>query len=396
MERLAALARLIAGKPAWGAVLDQARFHGILPLLHVALKDHTDNRAIPGSVWQSIEMGAALTSLKNASLTHALADSLTALHAHGITPLVLKGPALAATLYPDLGVRPFSDLDLLCPHEQLTEADMVLRALGYRPAAQKPWEQDDFHVVYGSAGGATTIELHSDLLQLGLPTRCLTDLWRDSATISIGGTAARTLGLEHLLLHLCVHVHTHGYCRLIWFKDLDLLLRARGSEVSWDRLWGLARDEGVLLSVRHALTLTRSLLLTPLPQGATRGPRPSATGEVAHALLWPRQHVLQLKSKQRLRSLRFNPRLGVGGCLPSLVVMGRRREKLARLSQHARNRLVLSRTRSGGRASAPAIETQPLHNANAILRPDNHAEGVASPRWESLHRGDDDPYDDCC
>ena len=56
----------------------------------------------------------------------------------------------------------------------------------------------------------------------------------------------------------------------------------------------------------------------------------------AHAVLWPRGRVLALAGKQRLRSVRFNPRQGPAGVVPSLVVMGRRREKLAHLWRTSR------------------------------------------------------------
>ncbi len=57
---------------------------------------------------------------------------------------------------------------------------------------------------------------------------------------------------------------------------------------------------------------------------------------VAHAVLWPHGRVLALAGKQRLRSVRFNPRQGPSGVVPSLVVMGRRREKLTYLLHASR------------------------------------------------------------
>lgn len=169
------------------------------------------------------------------------------------------------------------------------------------------------------------------LNRFGLPTRCFDDLWRAPETFEVGGTEALMLASHHQILHLCVHLHTHGYGRLIWFKDLDLLIRQRGHETDWPQVYALAHAEGADLSVRHALAHLRTLLNTPLPDAALARPWSNRVGEVAHAILWPRRHVLALESKQRIRSVRFNPRRGVLGVVPSLLVMGRRRDKLARL-----------------------------------------------------------------
>jgi hypothetical protein len=56
------------------------------------------------------------------------------------------------------------------------------------------------------------------------------------------------LAPHHQILHLCVHLHTHGYGRLIWFKDLDLLIRQRGHEIDWPQVYALAHAEGAELS----------------------------------------------------------------------------------------------------------------------------------------------------
>lgn len=326
-----ALADAISKAPDWRRVFDLASQHGTIPYLAATARRAPWSESVPAGVAERLDLHAASIALKNDALFSALANVLAAFAQAGVQPVVLKGPALAQTVYPHPGWRPFRDLDLLCRSEDLSVADLALRSLAYEPRPRKPTEQDQFHAVYSLPGRGVTIELHSDLLQLGLPTRCGTDLWRQLQPFSVGGVAARMLGVELQILHLCVHLHTHGYSRLIWFKDLDLLLRRFGETVDWRRVASLAAGEGVALSVRHALRLTQLLLATPLPPYALRGMAWNPLGEVAHATLWPRRHILDLQSKQRLRSLRFNPRLGVLGVIPSLVVMGRRGEKLSRL-----------------------------------------------------------------
>ncbi len=326
-----ALAAALVAQPDWPTVFDLADMHGVLAYVYAVLRDDRWRARVPPSsrALARVRMGAVL--LNGIAASRVCEDVLHALAARGVETIVLKGPALAATMYPADTPRPFSDLDLLCRRNQLQAADAALRVLGYRANPQKSTEQDDFHVLYTAGPDSIPIELHCDPLQLGIPAHCASELWRSAERIQLGATPTLMLGLEHHLLQLCVHLHTHGYGRLIWFKDLDLLLRRRGHEVDWQRVHALARAEGAALSVRWTLLFLRDLLATPLPQEALALSWDNPAGALAHRVLWPRRHVLALQGKQRLRSVRFNPHLGPLGMAPSLLVMGRRREKVATL-----------------------------------------------------------------
>jgi hypothetical protein len=333
----------LARRCDWREVIEVAREHGLIPWLAQVMRQSARAASVtPAEDLATLNLLAAASALHSDVLFAALERALAALGEAGVEPIVLKGPALASTLYPTRDLRPFGDLDLLVRPPELARADQALRALGYLPGTNKPTEVDDFHRVYARAGRDGVMELHTDLLQLGLPTACGGALWEQAERWKLPGLPrpALMLGLEHQVLHLCVHLHLHGYRRLIWFVDLERLLRLRGGAVRWADVWTLAHAEGATLSVRHALLLAHELLDAPLPPEALRGARIDLLGELLHGALWPRRSVLASESKQRLRSLRFNPQVGVMGALPSLLVMGRRREKLARLRELSEMRPV--------------------------------------------------------
>ncbi|HLJ81836.1 MAG TPA: nucleotidyltransferase family protein [Ktedonobacterales bacterium] len=324
-----ALAEALTTPLDWERVLDLADVHGCVPLLAAELGAPPRRNAMPASILRRLcALNAALALRRQAQL-HALGDVLDALAVRSIQPVLLKGAALAASLYPDSDLRPFQDIDLLLRSPaEVRSADLALRQLGYVRVEHEPAEMAGFHTVYAWPARSITVELHSDILQLGLPMRTASAVWSTRESVGVAGRQVHSLGLEYQVLHLCVHLHTHGYGRLIWLKDLDLLVRARGGAADWDHIWALAETEGVTISMRHALATVRDLLGTPVPSGASHGRRRDLPGEMAHRLLWPRRQVLALRGKQHLRSVRFNPQLGPMGVIPSLVVMGRRRDKL--------------------------------------------------------------------
>jgi len=331
---------------SWERLLDLADHHGCIPLLAAELAAATRRDALhslPAEIAQRLTALDAALSLRRQVQLYALGDVLDALATSDIHPVLLKGAALAATLYADSALRPFQDIDLLLRSPaEIRATGPILRQLGYLPGEPGPAEIPSFHTVYAWPARSLVIELHADLLQLGLPMRTAQSCWSELDSLDVEGRSVYRLGLAYQILHLCVHLHTHGYGRLIWLKDLDLLLRAYETELDWDRVWSLAAAEGVTISVRHALAAVRDLLGTPLPGSLLDGRRSDILGDAAHWLLWPPSQVRALRGKQRLRSVRFNPQLGPMGVLPNLLVMGRRRDKLRAWMRPERGRAASS------------------------------------------------------
>jgi hypothetical protein len=81
-------------------------------------------------------------------------------------PVVLKGAALASTLYPDPMQRWFLDLDLLVPREQMDEVCRRLEGCGYRHyqglRAPEYYERYHFHRIMNGPQGSV-VEIHWDL-----------------------------------------------------------------------------------------------------------------------------------------------------------------------------------------------------------------------------------------
>jgi hypothetical protein len=129
------------------------------------------------------------------------------------------------------------------------------------------------------------------------------------------------LAAEDQVVHLSVHAQKHGFSRLIWLKDLDLLLRQQ--HIDWNIVRDVAHREGVAASVWYALELTRTLLGTPLPAAALRW-QPSLATRLLYAAVWPARRVTGLQGFLRRRAVQFVPADSWRGMLPSLLLMGRR------------------------------------------------------------------------
>ena len=188
---------------AFAALLLGAERHRILGLLGAAVG--------AGDFPVTDDQHDLLEQQLQAWLAHALRVERLLLVAVGaladaaIDHRVLKGVALAHSVYPDPAWRVFGDVDLLVPPDMLTRAASVLEhAL---PAAReapelRPGFDDRFGKEVLLRVGALELDLHRTFVEgaLGL-TLHLPDLWEAPDGCVIGGRGVAVLPAPQRLLH---------------------------------------------------------------------------------------------------------------------------------------------------------------------------------------------------
>lgn len=187
-------------------------------------------------------------------------EVLSALAGAGIQAVVLKGLDLAWRVYPDPGLRPYTDVDLLIAPEALDRAETVMLTAGYRPTPetaalrekQAPWM--DYQYVHPDS--EVMIEIHVELLH---PGRFKLDHPAILAR-SEGGFLAPADRFLHLALHLAKHSY---FDRLLWVYDLVLLA---GPELPQAQVAERAGAAGGRKAVWLGLRLARELFGTQLPE----------------------------------------------------------------------------------------------------------------------------------
>src|SRR6266545_745263 len=128
-ERIRALIR---GGMDWAYLLRQADLHAVMPLLcwHFT---HNCPDAIPRPILEQLRDYFHSNARSNLLLTEELLRLLDLLATHGVRAIPFKGPALAASLYGNIALRRFCDLDLLVHTNEVSKARDLLISEGYRP-----------------------------------------------------------------------------------------------------------------------------------------------------------------------------------------------------------------------------------------------------------------------
>jgi hypothetical protein len=175
----------------------------VLPALSRAVRDRGDAPA--AQVEQLLER-RLWNTLRNVRLRRQLREAVQGLNDANIVPLLFKGALhLVDGTLSDLGYRYISDLDLLVPREQFSQAGAALVKLGYRSAAASPFHQPH-ELGFYRADAPGPIDLHTEFggepLTTVLPAATA---WTDSIELAIGDGHVRALSPTHQVLHSFLH-----------------------------------------------------------------------------------------------------------------------------------------------------------------------------------------------
>ncbi|MGI8497948.1 MAG: nucleotidyltransferase domain-containing protein [Gemmatimonadaceae bacterium] len=229
----------------------------------------------------SLRQLAMVGAFRVRQIESRLGEVVARLDAEGMPVMLLKGAALASTVYPTFASRPMSDIDLLLHSEQAHRARALLTQWGWR--SEGP---DSLDEVYGNyhhlrplrdvRRTGVSLELHTALFPPGHPFRIpLADFERDGLPIVVGGHSVYVLPPALQLLHTCLHLawshilEEEGSWRT--FRDIAAITSGM---FEWDDFIDLARDSRGATACYWPLRLARTLSGIHVPPDVLRLLRP--------------------------------------------------------------------------------------------------------------------------
>jgi hypothetical protein len=253
--------------PSWSEILETAANHCLVPLVSKRLLEFSGD-ALPGLWRDRFRHEFVATAHRNLLMSGELVRILRALEHSGIHAVPFKGPALAQRAYGDLALRQFSDLDIVLPHSQISEAHAALENLNYRSessAAAIAQNRIPGQYAYRSAARAILIELHTEKTMRYLPVPLD---WRAldgrMETVLLGGQPLLTFSAEDTMMLLCVHGSKHFWTRLAWICDIAQLVESREG-FDWSRAETIAHKMRCYRMWLLGLALAQDVFAAELP-----------------------------------------------------------------------------------------------------------------------------------
>lgn len=334
--------RLAREVQCWSQVARLVADHGISALLLPILTGLSASGAVPGEAVREVRERALIDVSRTLRLRAALADILRVAQGSGVPIIVLKGAVLASLLYDRPEARSYSDVDLLCKESDFQAVQDVILSLGYHTDEHAPLQhrhtghETYFERHFLHPDGISHVELHVDSIKLGVKPVYGESVWARAIAVEADGNSTMALSMEDQVFMLSVHLHRHGFNRLIWFKDIDLLIRRFGQELDWGLVIDEAQAEGAKSSLWLTFRYLQQMLRTPIPDTVMRALQPSWFTRWAFAKIWHDSDVLNLRSLTKRRAVQFSMAESWRGTIPSLLLMGRKKEKVAMLLRKIR------------------------------------------------------------
>jgi hypothetical protein len=268
--RNALASELAARIGSWDAVVEIAKRHAVLQLVHRYLNLECSS-VMPAEAMSKMRMQSQMTALHSRHLTAELVRLTGLLKAAGIAAVAFKGPVLAAMAYGSIDLRQFVDLDILVRQTDLPRIAEILTAERYlsphtrREGLATGYFQESEDAFF-AAGRTGAIEVHWKITPRSF--RFAPDeefFWRRAQVVELEFGTVTAIAPEDLLLFICVHAAKHGWVHLGSICDVAETIRARPAIDLMAIL-----DEATTLGSRRiflsGLYLAHELVDAPIPE----------------------------------------------------------------------------------------------------------------------------------
>ncbi len=259
----------------WDYLLQISKAHGLAPLLYYHLHRIDHNHRIPQPIIDQLHTIYYSNLAHNILLSNELNKILNSFEKKEIPVVVLRGLALAQTVYKNIALRATTDIDLLVQKKDLSRVIRALLELKFRPlqgglitkeystelcfVKQLVSREKYFSAVY--------VDVHQDITSSIRLKRIIKidtqGVIRRAHPTRIENVNMLVMAPEDLLLHLTLR---HCFERLIRLCDLTEVIKLKKSELNWQSLVQKVKESRIAGIMYYTLWYARQFLEAPVPE----------------------------------------------------------------------------------------------------------------------------------
>jgi hypothetical protein len=275
----------------WDHVVKVSYAQGIAPLIYHGLLRSGVTKSLPPAAEQSLRSSYYANAARNSLLYEELGRVLKTFTNASIDVILLKGAALAETVYAHRALRPMADVDLLIRKESLSKVEDIMLAMGYVPDQDKEWFQEHHYVLGFRKSSGIRIEIHWHIVPVSRSSRIdIRGFWERAQSITIDSIAALALSPEDLLLHLCQHACKHTLNGIRSLCDIAEATKFYAKQIDWRKVSTISSQWQITPCVYIALRLAGELLDAPIPESCLKELEPANFNRLM--IRWARERLL--------------------------------------------------------------------------------------------------------
>lgn len=250
----------------WSRILGWASEHRFSPYLHYSLGVAGLRDNIPPDVAGTIAAAYRRSTLKALSMQRDMVRVSRVLDAAGVAHLFMKGAYLAQFTYPEPGLRPMRDLDLLVSRDQAMVAFNALLDAGLErnpkhmgdPAA---YLANAKHLPTIRIPGGASVEVHtlttapSEIMPYDPSLGRFEVLGPRGIRRTVAGKDISFSGPEDLLLHICVHAVLDNQFNNGPLTLTDIFWICANHDIDWPLFWRLCEERHATRGIALVLRL---------------------------------------------------------------------------------------------------------------------------------------------
>ncbi|MBU1044149.1 MAG: nucleotidyltransferase family protein [Candidatus Omnitrophica bacterium] len=224
----------------WQLFLKKIFSEGVAGLLFDNFSKWGLGKKLPDWVLAEIKQNYMRNLGRNLLIATYLESVLQTFEENQLEVLLLRGADFLSRLYPKLGSRTMSDVDLVIHKEDISKVKSCLEALGYRHPQGYQFLFDN-NVLF--------IDLHIDYIgsyklaqNSSSPTIKNQVIWMDAIPFKSNAVYVKTLSVYDAIVSCCAHLQEHSFSKLIWFYDIRNLIAESKDAFDWDNLILKARQ----------------------------------------------------------------------------------------------------------------------------------------------------------
>lgn len=305
---------IFSEKLDWDYILEESRDNSIAPFLYYHLAPYQKN--IPADIFLELKNTFDNAKQDNHLLYQELQKIILSFKEKNIKFILLKGIDLAKRVYPDIGLRPMTDIDILVRKEDLPKIEEALIPLNYLmyPNYYKVLDKP----VSPYLNAVVCKKLTAPFISLHLHWHIYTNtffpfygyissldierIWQNAETTEIEGQKVLRINSNDLILHLSQHHFKHYFNSLIYFTDIDALLTKYKEKLDWQKVTKDAFEFNLDRPLYYSLYFTKNILKTDISEGILKKLQPKNISLVEKKFV---DSVLEGKSGKNLSYFMF-------------------------------------------------------------------------------------------
>jgi hypothetical protein len=263
----------------WSSLLDFLRSNWMIPFFYRKIGSLPQECRPPETITDEMRQVYLVSVVRSLHMERQLQEIIEAFREQAVRVLVLRGPALAFSLYDDPAMRPSGDLDLLVIPEQVIQARDILESLGYTCLARrfetaKDFFREECFVHQNDPNNKFPVDLHWVHWELhpffrGSEQVDMMDLFHRAWEVGTPSLTFETLHPVDYLIHSAIHlimIHKNEM-RLSWVYDTVLLAQHLQVPDDWETLQERCVAWRARLPLEQCLKMAQVWVGLELPDG---------------------------------------------------------------------------------------------------------------------------------